>query len=444
MTETTPARTRRRLGLPSFGAQILLALILGLAFGFLARSAQLDWLTAILDTVGSLFIQLLKLAVPPLVFTAIVASIVQLRHLTNAARLAASTLGWFALSGLIAVSIGLGLGLLTNPGQGISLDVSGAQAPKSQGSWTDFLVGIVPTNPVKAFVEGNVLQIVFLAVVVGFAAMRLGAKAESFLDVNAALLEITQKALWWIIRLAPVGTLGLIGAAVAQYGWDLLAPLATFTLDVYVGCAIIMFVVYPLLLAVFGRLNPMRFFSGAWPAIQLAFVSRSSVGTMPLTQRVTIERLGVPREYASFAVPFGATSKMDGCAGVYPALAAIFVSQIFGMPLSIGDYVLIAFVSVVGSAATAGLTGAIVMLTLTLSTLGLPLAGAGLLLAIDPILDMMRTATNVAGQAAMTTLVAARAGILDRTVYDAPPAKLTQEPALVSEARPARVAALAH
>lgn len=435
MTETAPA-TRRRIPLPPFGAQILLALVLGLALGYLARTAQLDWLGATLDTVGSLFVQLLKLAVPPLVFTAIVASIVQLQHLTNAARLAASTLGWFALSGLIAVGVGLGLGVLTNPGEGVALDVAGAQAPKKQGSWTDFLVGIVPTNPVEAFVEGNVLQIVFLAVVVGFAAMRLGDKAQPFLTVNAALLEITQKALWWVILLAPIGTLGLIGGAVTKYGWDLLAPLATFTIDVYVGCAIVMFGVYPLLLWVFGRLNPMRFFAGAWPAIQLAFVSRSSVGTMPLTQRVAIERLGVPREYASFAIPFGATSKMDGCAAVYPALAAIFVAQIFGVPLSIGDYVLIAFVSVVGSAATAGLTGAIVMLTLTLSTLGLPLAGAGLLLAIDPILDMMRTATNVAGQAAMTTLVAAREGILDRDVYDAPPVPLTQEvsePALISD-----------
>ena len=427
MTATTPPTTRRRIPLPSFGAQILLALVLGLALGYLARTAQLDWLTNTLDTVGSLFVQLLKLAVPPLVFTAIVASIVQLQHLKNAARLAAATLGWFAVSGLIAVGTSIGLGLLTDPGEGVSLDVAGAQAPKKQGGWTDFLVGIVPTNPLEAFVEGNVLQIVFLAVVVGFAAMRLGAKAEPFLAVNAALLEITQKALWWVIRLAPIGTLGLIGAAVAQYGWDLLAPLATFTIDVYVGCATVMFVVYPLLLWVFGRLNPMRFFAGAWPAIQLAFVSRSSVGTMPLTQRVAIERLGVPREYASFAIPFGATSKMDGCAAVYPALAAIFVAQIFGVPLSIGDYVLIAFVSVVGSAATAGLTGAIVMLTLTLSTLGLPLAGAGLLLAIDPILDMMRTATNVAGQAAMTTLVAARQGILDRDVYNARPAELTQE-----------------
>lgn len=399
-----------------FSAQILLGLVLGAALGFLAREGDLSWLASTLDTVGGLFVQLLKLAVPPLVFTAIVVSVVSLRGVANAARLALKTLLWFGVTALIAVSLGIGIGLLTDPGRGVSLDVGGATAPKTTGSWTDFLTGIVPTNPVGAFVEGNVLQIVFLALVVGAAALLVGAAAEPFVALNRAVLAIVQKALWWVIRLAPIGTLGLIGHAVAAYGWDLLAPLAKFTTAVYVGCAIVLFVVYPLLLVTAGRLNPLRFFAGAWPAIELAFVSRSSVGTMPVTQR-SVERLGVPREYASFAVPFGATTKMDGCAAIYPALAAIFVAQVFGVDLGIGDYLLIAFVSVVGSAATAGLTGAIVMLTLTLSTLGLPLAGAGLLLAIDPILDMIRTATNVAGQAVVPTIVAAREGILDRDAY---------------------------
>ncbi|WP_082043651.1 dicarboxylate/amino acid:cation symporter [Mobilicoccus massiliensis] len=426
--EKTQAERRPRRGLHlSFGMQILLALVAGVALGWVARQYHVGWLEAGLDGIGSLFVQLLKLAIPPLVFTAIVVSVANLRNVTNAARLVGQTLLWFAISGLLAVLVGIGLGLLTDPGQGVTLDMGTAKAPDHTGSWTDFLTGIIPTNPVGAFVEGNVLQIVFLGVVAGIAAVKIGAKADPFIHLSESVLEITQKALWWVIRLAPIGTLGLIGRAVAGYGWDLVAPLATFTIDVYVACAIILFVVYPVLLAVFAKVSPRRFYAGAWPAIQLGFVSRSSVGTMPLTQRVTTERIGVSREYASFAIPFGATSKMDGCAGVYPALAAIFVAQIFGVHLGLVDYALIAFVSVVGSAATAGLTGAIVMLTLTLSTLGLPLAGVGLLLAIDPIVDMMRTATNVAGQSAMTTLVAAREGLLDREVFDAPPRALDDE-----------------
>lgn len=231
------------------------------------------------------------------------------------------------------------------------------------------------------------------------------------------MLELLQKALWWVILLAPIGSAGLIGRAIVQYGWDLLGNYATFTIDIYVGCALVLFGVYPLLLATVAKLNPLQFFKGAWPAIQLAFVSRSSVGTMPVTQQ-SAERLGVPRNYASFAVPFGATTKMDGCAAIYPAISAIFVAQIFDVQLGIKEYLLIAFVSVIGSAATAGLTGATVMLTLTLSTLGLPMEGVGLLLAIDPILDMMRTATNVAGQALVPVIVAARENILDRVKYD--------------------------
>jgi len=170
-------------------------------------------------------------------------------------------------------------------------------------------------------------------------------------------------------------------------------------------------VVYPLLLIASG-LSPARFFASTWPAIQLGFVSRSSIGTLPVTEEVTERALGVPRAYTAFAVPLGATTKMDGCAAIYPAVAAIFVAQFYGVPLHLTDYVLIAFVSVIGSAATAGLTGAVVMLTLTLSTLGLPLEGAGLLLAIDPILDMGRTAVNVAGQVVVPLIVAQREKLL--------------------------------
>ncbi|MFC9434225.1 dicarboxylate/amino acid:cation symporter [Nocardia sp. NPDC057030] len=409
----------------SFGVQILLGLVVGIAAGFLARATGSAWLTSTLTQVGGIFVQLLKLAVPPLVFTAVLVSVAGLRHVTNAARLAGRTLLWFLGTALIAVAVGIVLGLVTNPGRGVELTLVGAKTPDSKGGWTDFLTGIIPTNVVGAFTNGNVLQLVFLGAVLGVAALKLGERAKPFLTLAESVLELVQKALWWVIRLAPIGTAGLIGKAIASYGWNLLRPLATFTIAVYLGCLIVLVVVYPILLRVVGGVNPVRFYAKAWPAVELAFVSRSSIGTMPLTQRMVIERLGVPREYASFAVPFGATTKMDGCAAVYPALAAIFVAQITGTQLDLRDYLLIAFVSVVGSAATAGLTGAIVMLTLTLSTLGLPLAGAGLLLAIDPILDMIRTATNVAGQMVVPVLVAKREGILDQELFDGPSAPLT-------------------
>ncbi|WP_328910769.1 dicarboxylate/amino acid:cation symporter [Streptomyces sp. NBC_00234] len=400
-----------------FWAQIVTGLVLGVLLGWLARSQDIDWLYTTLDQVGHIFVQLLKLAVAPLVFFAILVSITNLRKVNNAARLATRTLLWFMITSLIAVAIGLAIGLITNPGSGTGLTPKDGAKPESAGSWLDFLTGIIPTDVITPFTELNVLQIVFMAAVAGIAALQLGEKAKPILTLSESILELLQKALWWVIRLAPLGTVGLIGYAIADYGWDLIGKYATFTADVYIGCALVMFGVYPLLLATVAKVSPIQFFKGAWPAIQLAFVSRSSVGTMPVTQKVT-ERLGVPKEYASFAVPFGATTKMDGCAAIYPALAAIFIAQIFDVQLGVGDYILIAFVSVIGSAATAGLTGATVMLTLTLSTLGLPLEGVGLLLAIDPILDMMRTATNVAGQALVPVIVASREKILDHEKYD--------------------------
>ncbi|MFG2224342.1 dicarboxylate/amino acid:cation symporter [Streptomyces sp. NPDC048644] len=414
--EAPKASKSSRIPKIPFWIQILAGLALGVLLGWIAKSNDVGWLTSTLEHVGDLFIQLLKLAIAPLVFFAILVSITNLRQVNNAARLATRTLLWFMATSLIAVAIGLVIGLLTNPGAGTGLTPKDGKAPEHAGSWIDFLTGIVPTDIVTPFTELQVLQIVFMAAVVGIAALKLGDRAEPVLKISRSALELLQKALWWVIRLAPIGTVGLIGHAIATYGWNLIGKYATFTVDIYVGCAIVLFGVYPLLLSTVAKVNPLQFFKGAWPAIQLAFVSRSSVGTMPVTQKVT-ERLGVPKEYASFAVPFGSTTKMDGCASIYPAIAAIFIAQIFDVPLGIGDYVLIAFVSVIGSAATAGLTGATVMLTLTLSTLGLPLEGVGLLMAIDPILDMMRTATNVAGQSVIPILVSAKEKILDRDAY---------------------------
>lgn len=420
-----------------FGVQVLVGMAAGLALGLLARQLGVDegqpghGLAEALRQIGSIFIQLLRVLVPPLVFTAIVASIANLRELQNAARLVWKTLLWFAITALIAVAIGIALGVILRPGEHALLGATAAAAPRSQASWLDFLTGLVPANILgltastklgdagaSTSLSFNVLQILVVALATGVAALRVGAAGETFLAFNASALAIVRKVLSWVIRLTPIGTVGLLGNAVAQYGWTTLGQLGAFTGAIYLGLGLVLFVVYPLLLAGHG-LNPLRFFASAWPAIQLAFVSRSSIGTLPVTETVTETGLGVSRAYAAFAVPLGATTKMDGCAAIYPALSAIFIAQFYHLPLGVTEYALIVAVSVLGSAATAGLTGATVMLTLTLSTLGLPLEGAGLLLAIDPILDMGRTAVNVAGQALVPTLVAKQEGLLDRSVYDA-------------------------
>ncbi|EOM77320.1 dicarboxylate/amino acid:cation symporter [Rhodococcus rhodnii] len=425
--------------LTRFGPQILLGLIVGIALGLVARAlpdaadGSDNWLIGTLGTLGSSYVKLLTVAVVPLVFTAIVSSIANLREVANAARLAVQTLLWFAITAFAAVIVGIVIGLVVRPGDHTGVTAAAESTPATAGSWWGFLTGLVPSNflglgakttitdagAATTSLSFNILQLLVVAAAIGIAALKVGEKAEPFLTFNASLLAIVQKVLWWIIRLAPIGTAALLGNAVASYGWDAIGSLGWFTAAIYLGLAIVFFVIYPVLIRAHG-LSIRSFYSGVWPATQLGFVSRSSIGTLPLTQRVTERNLGVPRAYSSFAVPLGATTKMDGCAAIYPAIAAIFVAQFYGLNLTITDYVLIVVVSVVGSAATAGTTGATVMLTLTLSTLGLPLAGVGLLLAVEPIVDMGRTAVNVTGQALVPTIVAKREGILDRARYDAP------------------------
>ncbi|MET9325895.1 dicarboxylate/amino acid:cation symporter [Tsukamurella sp. NPDC003166] len=431
-SSTIAAPSRVPALLKNFGFQIVVGLIAGVLLGLLARAmapaadGNVNWLIGTLKTIGSSYVKLLTVAVVPLVVTAVIASIANLRNVTNAARLAGKTLLWFAITAFISVIIGIILGLVLQPGAHTTVTGAG-KAPSSTGSWWAFLTGLVPSNflglQAKASdgavsLSFNVLQVLVVAAAIGIAALKVGDKAAPFITFNASLLAIVQKVLWWIIRLAPIGTAALIGTAVATYGWDAIGSLGVFTGAIYLGLFLVGFVVYPLIIKAHG-LSVKQFFSGVWPAAQLGFVSRSSIGTLPVTERVTERNLGVPREYASFAVPLGATTKMDGCAAIYPAIAAIFVAQFFHVPLGFTDYLLIVIVSVIGSAATAGTTGATVMLTLTLSTLGLPLAGVGLLLAVEPIVDMGRTALNVTGQALIPTIVAKQEGILDLDAYNA-------------------------
>ena len=324
----------------SFGPQIIAALVLGVALGLIARQSghTTDTPTALgetLATIGSSYVSLLRSAVIPLVFFAVVASIANLSQVTNAARLAWKTLLWFAITAFVSVVIGITLGLVFRPGANTGQPVPEDYSGKT-GDWWAFLTGLIPSNflglgasssvsdsgSISTSVSFNVLQVLVIAVAVGVAALKVGKPAEPFLAFSASVLTVIQKVLWWIIRIAPLGTIGLIGNATASYGWDTIGALGKFTVAVYAGLALVLFVLYPVLVRLHG-LGVRQYFSGVWPAVQLAFVSRSSIGTLPLTQRVTERNLGVPCGYAAFAVPLGATTKMDGCASIYPAISAI-------------------------------------------------------------------------------------------------------------------------
>ena len=236
----------------SFGAQVIYGLIIGLVLGFIA--VDVEPLADTLDWVGSTYVQLLKLLIPPLVFTAVVTSIANLRQVTNAARLAVQTLVWFAITAFFSVLIGIAVGLVIKPGANTSVDAATAAEPTSTGSWMGFLDSVVPANILGLGVSGesvkfNVLQILVVSLLLGIAAVRVGKPAEPFIEFSGSLLKVVQEVLWWIIRLAPIGTAALIGNAVASYGWDALGSLGKFVLAIYIGLALVIFALYPIILA---------------------------------------------------------------------------------------------------------------------------------------------------------------------------------------------------
>jgi Na+/H+-dicarboxylate symporter len=231
----------------------------------------------------------------------------------------------------------------------------------------------------------------------------------------------------FVLEVTPIGTFGLIASLVGAYGFERLLPLGKFVIALYVACVLMIVVVYSALLLLHG-LNPWKFFRGAAPGMQVAFVASSSFAAMPVAMRSIVHNLGVNKDYAAFASPLGASIKMDGCGAIYPALCALFIAQYTGTPLTADQYLIVLIASVLGSFGTAGVPGtAVIMATVVLSAARLPLEAIGYLYAIDRVLDMMRTMTNVTGQMLVPVLVAKETGMLDREIYEAAPTNVGVE-----------------
>ena len=406
------------LGKIPFWLKTLVAFAAGIAVALYWGKSALP----VLDPIGDTFIHAIKALVGPLVFFTIAASVQRLGHFEGdrengaggrAVRLGAYTIIWFMLTSAIAVSVGLAIGTYFEPGRGLSglpLDV---EPPKVIPTPVEVLTGIVPSNIFKSFVNGDVLSIVLFAIVVGAALGALGQKTKELGTLVEQASQLMFKLTRWVIQLTPIGVFGLIGSVVASYGLDALKPLIPYIGLIYLGCFVQLLIVYPTLLKVHG-LRVVGFYKSIFTAQQTAFFTCSSISTLPVTLQAASDNLKLNTSYAGFALPLGANMKMDGCGAIYPAISSIFIANYFHIALTPQHYVLIALASILGSLATAGVPGvATVMLTVTLSTAGLPLEGLALLAAIDRILDMMRTATNVTSQLVCATLVSRENGLIE-------------------------------
>jgi Na+/H+-dicarboxylate symporter len=408
-----------------FWQRVMGAFVLGALAGWALGPAAATWF----EPLGKLYVTLIKMIATPLVFFAVINAVASLHGQQSVAALGGRTFLWFAATATLAVGVGLAVALLLDPGIGVGqLTMAENYTPKVVPGPVQVLLDVVPANPFMALAEGRILQVIFFAALLGLALVRLGDKTARLRalagEASDSMIQVTR----FVLEFTPIGTFGLIAALVGSYGFERLLPLGSFVLALYLACAIHIVVVYGGLLLLHG-LNPLKFFRGAAPGMQVAFVSSSSFASLPVSLQCVTRNLGVNRDYAAFAVPLGASIKMDGCGAIFPALTSIFVAQYFNLELSAAQYFIILLASVLGSFGTAGVPGtAIVMVTLVLSAAGLPLEGIGFIIAIDRILDMMRTLTNVTGQMLVPVLVAKETGLLDQGVYDAASSNVGIEP----------------
>jgi len=334
-------------------------------------------------------------------------------------RIGLKTIILYAVTTIIAVTIGLGLSWITDPGVGISLHASGTvTVVDTAPSLIHTLVNIISDNPIGSLAEGNILQIIVFAIFIGIAINLTGNKADPVKNFFTGLAEVMYKLTSIIMKFAPYGVFALIACVIGQYGVEFLLPLLKVVVTVYIACILHSIIILGGGLILLGRLNPWKFFKGFLDAALVAFSTSSSSAALPVSLRCTQANLGVSKSISSFVLPLGATINMNGTA-IYQGVCAVFIAQAYGIDLSLTNYVTIVMTSILAAIGTAGVPGAgLIMLSLVLSSVGLPIEGIAIIAGIDRILDMARSCVNVIGDGVATVLVAKSEQELDIKAYN--------------------------
>jgi len=363
-----------------------------------------------LQPLGDLFLRLIKFIIAPLILSTLVVGVASSSDPQQLGRMGMKTVAYYLATTAIAIVIGLVVAFAISPGKGLDISADGLAVPEiataEQQSTITTILNVIPENPFNALASGNILQIIFFALFIGLAITFVGEKAQPVYRFFEGFSEVMFKITGIVMKVAPIGILGLLAPIVGQYGLSVLLPLLKVILAVYIACIIHAIVVYSSAVKVFGKMNPLKFFKGISPAALVAYSTASSAGTLPVTIKNTNENLGVPNKVTSFVLPLGATVNMDGTA-IYQGVAVVFIAQFFNLNLSLMQLLTVVFVTVLASIGTAGVPGAgLIMLTMVLTSVNMPLEGIALIAGIDRILDMMRTSVNVVGDASAAVVVA--------------------------------------
>lgn len=396
---------------------ILAALAAGVLLGrwCVASEAVGGVVVPVASWLGTSFMNLLKVLVIPLVFSSLVSGVMNLGSGRQVGRLGAKTLGLYLLTSLIAVVTGLVLVNTVRPGVGASLQHAAEidLAAGEGGGFSAFINNIFPSNIVHSMASGEMLHVILFAILFGIFATRIGEKGQAFLgSLFGAVFEVMMQMTGWVVRLAPLGVLGLVTREVARHG-DIAAiasSLGLFMATVAGGLFFHFFVTLPVLVRLLSGANPLRHLRNMTTALLTAFTTASSSATLPLTMEAVEKRSGVSNRISSFTLPLGATVNMDGTA-LFECVAAIFVAQAYGIELLLGTQLVVVLTALVTSIGAAGIPMAsFVMLVIILTAVGLPIEGLSIILAVDFLLDMMRTTTNVWSDSCVTVIVARSEG----------------------------------
>lgn len=419
----------------SLTARILTAMLAGLVVGiglhFVMQGLGADnnatqiiqtYVTGgVFDVVGKIFIASLKVLVVPMVFVSLVCGSSGLgSEDSRMGPIALKSIGLYMLTTAVAISLALSAALLIQPGVGIELTTDSNYVAKEAPSLKQVLIDIFPSNPVKAMAEGNMLQIIVFALLFGVAISKAGAAGESVRGFFENLNEVIMAMVNILMELAPYGVFCLLAALFAEIGIDILGSLAWYFLTVAGVLLAHALLVYGSLVGLLARLNPVRFLGKMRPVQLFAFSTSSSNATLPVTLNVVENRLGVNKSVASFTVPLGATINMDGTA-IMQGVATVFIAQAYGVDIGLSGYLAVIATATLASIGTAGVPGVgLVMLAMVLQQVNLPVEGIALIIGVDRLLDMLRTAVNVTGDAAVSLVVAKSERAVDTDIYSTP------------------------
>ncbi len=399
MKENT-ANKKKKLPL---AMQIFIALILAVIVG-LAMQKQAAFAQTYIAPFGTIFLNLIKFIVVPIVLFSIMAGVVSLKDIRKVGAIGGTAVLYYLVTTACATTIGLIVANLVKGGFPVLSTTDLTYEAPAPVSFMDTLVNIFPSNFIKPMYEANMLQVIVMALLVGFAIISLGEKADKAITTINTWNEIFMKCMEMVLRLSPIGVFCLLVPVVADKGPMVIGSLAKVLLTAYVCYAIHAICVYSATVRAIGGMSPLKFFKGMAPAMLFAFSSASSVGTLPLNMECS-EKLGASREVSSFVLPLGATINMDGTA-IYQGVCAIFIASCFGIHLTLVQMITIVLTATLASIGTAGVPGAgMVMLAMVLQSVGLPIEGIALVAGVDRIFDMGRTVLNITGDASCAIVV---------------------------------------